>query len=43
MRKAKACMELNVASDVRGTEKGFYRYIGSKTRENVGLVLNGMS
>ena len=35
-------MELNLASDVRGNEKGFYRYIRSKrkTRENVGLLLN---
>uniref|UniRef100_A0A8B9PUS7 Immunoglobulin C1-set domain-containing protein n=1 Tax=Apteryx owenii TaxID=8824 RepID=A0A8B9PUS7_APTOW len=43
-RKAKAHLELNVASDVKDNKKGFFKYIGSKrkTRENVGPLLNGV-
>ncbi|KAK4807194.1 hypothetical protein QYF61_024314 [Mycteria americana] len=35
-------MELNLARDVKGNKKGFYKYIGDKrkARENVGLLLN---
>ncbi|KAK4807184.1 hypothetical protein QYF61_024304 [Mycteria americana] len=38
VRKAKAQMELNLARDVKGNKKSFYRYVGDKrkTRENVG-------
>jgi len=37
-RKAKALTELNLARDVNGNKKSFYRYISDKrkTRENVG-------
>ncbi|XP_064900742.1 transcription factor RFX3-like isoform X2 [Columba livia] len=43
VREAKAHLELKLARDVKGDIKGFYRYISSKmkTRENVGLLLNG--
>ncbi|KAK4814166.1 hypothetical protein QYF61_009984 [Mycteria americana] len=38
VRKAKALIELNLARDVKGNKKTFYRYVGNKrkTRENVG-------
>ncbi|KAK4823706.1 hypothetical protein QYF61_005772 [Mycteria americana] len=38
IRKAKALIELNLARDVKGNKKSFYRYVGDKrkTRENVG-------
>ncbi|KAM9608247.1 uncharacterized protein ACIBXB_000772 [Morphnus guianensis] len=38
VRKAKALIELNLARDVEGNKKSFYRYIGEKrkTRKNVG-------
>ena len=38
VRKAKAPIELNMARDVEGNKKSFYRYVGDKrkTRENVG-------
>ena len=38
VRKAKTLTELNLARDVKGNRKNFYRYIGNKrkTRENVG-------
>ena len=38
VRKAKALIELNLARDVKGNKKSFYRYVGDKrkTRENVG-------
>ena len=40
VRKAKACLELNLLRDAKGNKKGFY--INSKrTGENVGLLLNG--
>ena len=43
VRKAKADLELNLAKDVKGNRKGFYKYINSKrkTRENMDLLLNG--
>jgi len=43
VRKAKVHRELNLAKDVKGNKKGFYSYRGDKkkTRENVGLLLNG--
>ncbi|KAM9654465.1 uncharacterized protein ACIBXB_005124 [Morphnus guianensis] len=39
VRKAKALIELNLARDVKGNKKSFYRYVGGKrkTKENVGL------
>jgi len=42
MRKTKACLEINLARDVKDNKKGFFKYISSKwkTRENVGLLLN---
>ncbi|XP_068809550.1 uncharacterized protein [Struthio camelus] len=42
-RKTKAHLELNLARDVKDNKKGFFKYITSKrkTRENVGLLLNG--
>ncbi|KAK4807097.1 hypothetical protein QYF61_018438 [Mycteria americana] len=42
VRKAKSQMELNLARDVKGNKKGFYKYIGDKrkARENVGPLLN---
>ncbi|PKU29906.1 rna-directed dna polymerase from mobile element jockey- hypothetical protein [Limosa lapponica baueri] len=41
-RKAKACLELNPAKDVKDNKKGFFKYISSKrkTRENVCQLLN---
>lgn len=38
----KACLELNLARDVKGKKRGFCRYISSKrkTGENVGSLLN---
>lgn len=43
VRKAKAHVELNLASKVKSNKKGFYGYTSSKkkTRENVDLLLNG--
>lgn len=41
MRKAKAYLELNLARDLKDNKKGFFKYNKRKTRENVGLVLNG--
>lgn len=43
VRKVKVDMEVNLARDVKGNKKGFYKYINSKrkTRENLGLLLNG--
>ncbi|KGL73735.1 hypothetical protein N309_09201, partial [Tinamus guttatus] len=43
-RKAKARLESELARDVRDNKKGFYKYSSSKrkTRENVGLLLNGV-
>ncbi|KGL81631.1 hypothetical protein N309_14517, partial [Tinamus guttatus] len=40
-RKAKTHLELELARDVRGNRKGFYKYISSKrkARENVSLLL----
>ncbi|KFV98219.1 hypothetical protein N327_09172, partial [Fulmarus glacialis] len=42
IRKAKALIELNLARDVKGNKKSFYRYVGDKrkTRENVGPLRN---
>ncbi|KAK4832976.1 hypothetical protein QYF61_026802 [Mycteria americana] len=44
VRKAKALIELNLARDVKGNKKSFYRYIGDKrkTRENVGHLWKEM-
>jgi len=44
-RKAKVHLELNLAKDVKDNEKGFFKYNSSKrkTRENVRLLLNGVS
>ena len=38
VRKAKALIGLNLAMDVKGSKKSFYRYVSDKrnTRENVG-------
>ncbi|KFV01565.1 hypothetical protein N340_02895, partial [Tauraco erythrolophus] len=38
VRKAKALIELNLARDIKGKKKNFYRYVSDKktTRENVG-------
>lgn len=43
VRKAKAHVELNLASNMKSNKKGFYGYTSSKkkTRENVDLLLNG--
>ncbi|GAB0180313.1 hypothetical protein GRJ2_000496600 [Grus japonensis] len=40
VRKAKALIELNLARDIKGNKKSFYRYISDKrkTGENVGLL-----
>ncbi|PKU42805.1 hypothetical protein llap_6884 [Limosa lapponica baueri] len=40
IRKAKAQIELNLASNIKGKKKRFYRCVGDKrkTRENVGLL-----
>ncbi|GAB0175729.1 mitochondrial enolase superfamily member 1 [Grus japonensis] len=42
VRKAKACLELNLARDVKDKKENFSKYISSKrkTRENVGPLLN---
>ncbi|XP_076217536.1 uncharacterized protein LOC143172166 [Aptenodytes patagonicus] len=42
VRKAKALRELNLARDVKGNKKRFYRYVRDKrkTRENVGPLRN---
>ncbi|GAB0205261.1 mitochondrial enolase superfamily member 1 [Grus japonensis] len=42
VRKAKALTELNLARDVKGNRKSFYRYVSDKrkTRENVGPLQN---
>ena len=44
VRKAKALIELNLARDVKGNKKNFYRYISDKrkTRENVGPLQKGL-
>jgi len=41
-RKAKVHLELNLARDVKGNKKSFFKYISSKrkTRDNAGLLLN---
>lgn len=43
IRKAKAHMDLNLARDVKGNKKSFYKYISSKRKmkEYVSLLLNG--
>lgn len=43
-RKAKAHVELNLVKNKKGRKNSFYKYIRNKrkTRENVGLLLNGM-
>lgn len=33
VRKAKTNLELNVVRDLKGNKKGFYRYIGNKTKK----------
>ncbi|GAB0176419.1 mitochondrial enolase superfamily member 1 [Grus japonensis] len=42
VRKAEALIELNLARDVKGNKKSFYRYVSDKrkTRENVGPLWN---
>ncbi|GAB0204977.1 mitochondrial enolase superfamily member 1 [Grus japonensis] len=42
VRKAKALIELNLARDVKGNKKSFYRYVSDKRkmRENVGPLWN---
>ncbi|GAB0202809.1 mitochondrial enolase superfamily member 1 [Grus japonensis] len=41
VRKAKALIELNLARDIKGNKKSFYRHVsGEKTRENVGPLWN---
>ncbi|GAB0209590.1 mitochondrial enolase superfamily member 1 [Grus japonensis] len=42
VRKAKALIELNLARDVKGNKKSFYRYVSDKRRmrENVGSLRN---
>ncbi|GAB0208941.1 hypothetical protein GRJ2_003359800 [Grus japonensis] len=42
VRKAKAPRELNLARDIEGNKKSFYRYVSDKrkTRENVGPLWN---
>ena len=44
VRKAKALTELNLARDIKGNKKSFYRYVGDKrkTRENVGPLCKEM-
>ncbi|GAB0183519.1 mitochondrial enolase superfamily member 1 [Grus japonensis] len=44
VRKTKTLIELNLARDVKGNKKSFYRYISDKrkTRENVGPLRNEM-
>lgn len=36
-------MKLNLARDIKSNKQGFSKYVGNKrkTRENVGLLLNG--
>lgn len=43
MRKAKAHTELNFTRDVKGSKKGFYKYVSSKRKmkEYASLLLNG--
>ena len=43
VRKVKVDLEMNLARNVNYINKGFYKYIKSKgkTRENMGLLLNG--
>ncbi|GAB0182661.1 hypothetical protein GRJ2_000731400 [Grus japonensis] len=43
-RKAKALTELNLAKDIKGNKKSFYRYVSDKrkTRENVGPLQKEM-
>lgn len=42
LRKAKGDLQLNLARDMKGSKKGFYKYIKSKkkTKESMGLILN---
>ncbi|GAB0175757.1 mitochondrial enolase superfamily member 1 [Grus japonensis] len=44
VRKAKALIELNLARDVKGNKKSFYRYVSDKrkTKENVGPLQKEM-
>ncbi|GAB0186183.1 mitochondrial enolase superfamily member 1 [Grus japonensis] len=44
VRKAKALIELNLARDIKGNKKSFYRYVSDKRkmRENVGPLWNEM-
>ncbi|GAB0175629.1 hypothetical protein GRJ2_000028100 [Grus japonensis] len=44
VRKAKFLIELNLARDIKGNKKSFYRYISDKrkTRENVGPLMKEM-
>ncbi|KFV97213.1 hypothetical protein N327_03267, partial [Fulmarus glacialis] len=44
IRKAKVLIELNLARDIKGNKKSFYRYMADKrkTRENVGPLWNKM-
>ena len=41
-RKAKACLELNLAKGIKENKKGFFKYINSKrkTSKNVTLLLS---
>lgn len=43
LRKGKIHLKLNLARDMKSNRKGFLKYIISKrkTRQNVGLLLNG--
>ncbi|GAB0204905.1 mitochondrial enolase superfamily member 1 [Grus japonensis] len=42
VRKAKVLIEINLARDIKGNKKSFYRYVSNKrkTRENVGPLQN---
>lgn len=44
MKKAKARLELNLARDIKGSKKGFYRFIVDKrkTRKIVGSLQKEM-
>ncbi|KFV02613.1 hypothetical protein N340_00830, partial [Tauraco erythrolophus] len=44
VRKAKALIELNLARDIKGNKKSFYRYVSDKkrSRENVGPLRKEM-
>ncbi|KFV20393.1 hypothetical protein N340_12155, partial [Tauraco erythrolophus] len=44
VRKAKALIELNLATDIKGNKKNFYRYVSDKkrSRENVGPLRKEM-